>query len=551
MYGRSALNHVDKLLADELNALSVNEREQLMEKIHGISSPNTGRTEYDLEEAFIGLQNKLDMYYHSMCEEGTDRNENRKTQTSNPQNRDRTYRNFLFPDCTSSVDTSFDAYREARSKNSLMVSDRDFQRPFLEAENLDPGRAAVRLMKYLELIRDVFETSDVLFRPIFIDDLATEAKTELVKGPHQMLPDRDSSGRKIVVYLRDIDHIEVDIRHRIQVFLYFMQRIFEDANGMVVIVFLHNSSLFTGYEGRWKDLEYTKVLIDAAPRFDALHFSLPNRHLLSETVKAALLLVMGRENRYRVCLHFGSHVECRYSLASYGIPVNRLPLVLDLNTTIRKDNISCHKKWMRVQEEKEMMIKKIHAQYCQELTVSAKKVHNSLQNCTFQSLSCGNYDHTEKISFNDLKNSGVGTVCPSEVVGMRAVRTFQRNFVENPYHEDCLFGRGKNTMKHPGNIAMRSLLDQKMQQYVSTSHSKKSDIAWDVVKKIKAGCGRFLRELDNGMFEHVDDDTARKKISLAFRDAKSRAGKLNQLVQPKKKLHLEGTETGIHKRKWN
>ena len=313
---------------------------------------------------------------------------------------------------------------------------------------------------------------------------------------------------------------------------------FEDSRGMVSVTFLHLSTLFTGNRSGWNQLERAKTLIEAMPRFDAIHLCLPNCHALSNIVKSALLVVMGKENRYCTRIHEGSHVECRYSLATYGIPVNRLPLVLDFNTTLRKDNVSCHKKWIRMLKEKEAMIKKIHVQHCQEVASSSEKSWGLDQNSTFELLSCDDDDRTGMISFKD-----------TEVIGMTAVKIFRQRFVECPCHEDCLFGRGRNTMKHPGNIAMRSLLDQRIDQYVTASHNNKSEIAWDVVKEIKAGGGRFLRELESGFFEHVDDKTARKKISLAFRDAKSRTVKPSQRLQPKRKQHLDEKEIGRRKRK--
>ena len=207
MDGHAAVNltDVDKLLVDELNEISNDEREQLMEKVHGISGIENG-----IDEALVALQQELDVHYQNMCEGGSNHDGKESIEPSSP-------RNWLFSNCSSTSDSScsFDAYREARSKNSLMLSERDFQRGFLEAENLDPGRAAVRLMKYLELLRRVFDTSDVLFRPIFIDDLTIEAKEELAKGSQQILSDRDSSGRRVFVYLRDINHSEVSWRHRV------------------------------------------------------------------------------------------------------------------------------------------------------------------------------------------------------------------------------------------------------------------------------------------------------------------------------------------------
>ena len=86
-------------------------------------------------------------------------------------------------------------------------------------------------------------------------------------------------------------------------------------------------------------------------------------------------------------------------------------------------------------------------------------------------------------------------------------------------------------MKRPGNVAMRSMLEGKRDRYACAAHQKKSEIAWEVVNEIKTGGGRFLKELDTGLYTLVDDETARKKISIAFRDLKNKVGKRTQPSQ--------------------
>jgi hypothetical protein len=44
-----------------------------------------------------------------------------------------------------------------------------------------------------------------LYRPILLDDIHDDAKEQLAQGSWQILPDRDTSGRRIFVYLRDLD----------------------------------------------------------------------------------------------------------------------------------------------------------------------------------------------------------------------------------------------------------------------------------------------------------------------------------------------------------
>eukprot|EP00536_Pseudo-nitzschia_multiseries_P018542 jgi/Psemu1/316027/fgenesh1_kg.2685_\ len=109
-----------------------------------------------------------------------------------------------------------------------------------------------------------------------------------------------------------------------------------------------------------------------------------------------------------------------------------------------------------------------------------------------------------------------------EDIPIPVCHVFRSTFVECPRHEDCLFGRGRNTMKHPGNVAMRRLLEEKQYRYSVAMHHTKAEIAWEVVNAIKDGGGRFLKESKTGLYTLVDDEMARKKISIAFRDLKSK-----------------------------
>ena len=287
------------------------------------------------------------------------------------------------------------------------------------------------------------------------------------------------------------------------------------------------------FEGKSSSLIYeqSKKMIECMiSRFHAIHICMPNQPFYN-LVKSAIMLVIGRGNRLHVRVHLGSHLECRYNLSTFGIPVSRLPMALDLNTTLRKDNITYHTKWMRMQKAKEIIIEKIHSEGCQGSLFSAE---NESKN--------EDWDWSHIIERGDFLSSNFVTAAPasatitSEVVQMKAVNIFKSQFVECPHHEDCLFGRGRNVMKHPGNVAMRSMLGEKRERYACAAHQKKAEIAWEVVNEIKMGGGRFLKELDIGIYKLVDDETARKKISIAFRDLKNKVGKQTTRTQQNQQL---------------
>jgi hypothetical protein len=289
-------------------------------------------------------------------------------------------------------------------------------------------------------------------------------------------------------------------------------------------------------------------------RFDAIHLCLPNKPFF-HIVKAAILLTITKENRYRVRIHLGSHLECHHSLATFGIPVKRLPMALDLNTTLRKDNITYHTKWLRMQKAKEAVIREIHLESYRESLGSSEERSQTEEDFFIEPGDVDGGEDTKKpaavsSTTDNTDTFGIAiTGVAAEVVGMEAVNIFRSKFIECPRHEDCLFGRGRNTMKHPGNVAMRSILDGKRDRYACAAHQKKAEIAWEVVREITMGGGRFLKELDTGLYTLVEDETARKKISIAFRDLKSKSGKRSQRIQQTQEHEQQKEKEGKPRRK--
>lgn len=176
----------DQLLVDELNELTVNKREQVLEEVHGVSSFH----KLPLPEIHLKqMQEELDRHFYSADD-------------SHSCGDDRSFHSFSTARKPSII---CGAYREARLKNSSLITDPLFMRGLLLSENLDPKAAAIRMMLYLERTKEIYGTSAVLFRPIFIEDMHMKAKEQLVMGAFQLLQDRDSSGRRVMCYIRDIN----------------------------------------------------------------------------------------------------------------------------------------------------------------------------------------------------------------------------------------------------------------------------------------------------------------------------------------------------------
>jgi hypothetical protein len=88
---------------------------------------------------------------------------------------------------------------------------------------------------------------------------------------------------------------------------------------------------------------------------------------------------------------------------------------------------------------------------------------------------------------------------------------------------------------------MRRLVESKLDRYQVAAFKDKSQLAWEVVHEVKDCGGRFLKEQFNGLFVEVNDETCRKKVSIAFRDLMKKSRQRQEsteelLDDPKHKL---------------
>ena len=92
--------------------------------------------------------------------------------------------------------------------------------------------------------------------------------------------------------------------------------------------------------------------------------------------------------------------------------------------------------------------------------------------------------------------------------------------VECPGIHDVLFHRGKSCQYHPGNVTFRGMLESKKDQHRSANQTAKSQIAWDLVKEVEEGSGRFLHwDNRSGWWVKFEDRTEiRHKVATSLRD---------------------------------
>ncbi len=95
--------------------------------------------------------------------------------------------------------------------------------------------------------------------------------------------------------------------------------------------------------------------------------------------------------------------------------------------------------------------------------------------------------------------------------------------IECPSHQDVLLGRGRPIVNHRGNVAMRQRVEARLARFATAAGKDgKAAIVWEVVQETYLSHGRFLKEDPgkHGWWEEVDQEVAKAKVSVYFRDLK-------------------------------
>ena len=269
--------------------------------------------------------------------------------------------------------------------------------------------------------------------------------------------------------------------------MYMLQSLAEEPSGVVLVLILHNvSTKAFQHEENVNDLK--RVLATTRTKFSAIHICSPDSPL-HDLMQASLTVILGKDNRTRLRLHTGSFYKCKKSLKSFGIPFDHLPISATLDST---SNLRSHRQWL----------------------ISCSALENVIQ------------DEVKRIRYANHRHYSY------KEPEMMAASLVRSKFIDSPFHEDCVFGKGRSVMNHPGNVAMRLLLARKYDLHFNNRDGNESNrtvstlkIAQEVLKTIKQGHGRFLKGCHGayeGLLVPVDDKVALQKIRVAFRDLKAR-----------------------------
>ncbi len=158
---KPAQREIDDLLSKELLKLSMQDRNAIVEEIHGVQTIAPRETPLMIQSALREFAVHVDQM---------------------------------------PIDQKAAFLRSQELYPHSYINEKDFRLRFLRCDLFDTKKAAIRFVEFLDLVSDLFGDY-VLRRPIQITDFTWEEMQAMRHGYLQLLPYRDRSGRRIFAFV--------------------------------------------------------------------------------------------------------------------------------------------------------------------------------------------------------------------------------------------------------------------------------------------------------------------------------------------------------------
>lgn len=345
-------DEVENLLTQELLKLSTNDRNAMHEEIHGVGClaiPETPellskslqefQQEIDRTEKHDSFLSKKKAYNMILLRREKEMERNNRIQQNHQWlesevNADR-------PSMASSIAAVSLATMEQTTcvytNNHYALDDDDFRLRFLRVELFDVPKAVTRFLNYLNFVHE-FWGEIALERPVYMKDVLKDKglRSYLKKGFHQVLPFPDRSGRKVRVNLGAFLNLTTNMPKKgvdlTKIMFYITDAATRDCVesqrlGLVNIFEIQNWENFS-VTSREQNQLMNKLTASVPARYASLHICAPDIPFFRSAFRSNLIMTClnAVTQKLRIRFTFGTKMECRYKMKSYGIPIELYPL---------------------------------------------------------------------------------------------------------------------------------------------------------------------------------------------------------------------------------
>ena len=194
---------VDELLAKEMMNLSLKDRNDIQEEIHGVKCMAVEETPELLQAALKQLAYEIDVNTPDSRKQAYLQSLRMKLKNDELQNHQRTLRELHSPQYI--VQSNSRNMHNTHSNNNstsnkqsycYIHDDVEFRLRFLRCELFHVQKSAKRMLRFLDLALELFGEF-ALRRPIQLSDFTKDEMRYLRKGRNQVMPNRDRSGRRM------------------------------------------------------------------------------------------------------------------------------------------------------------------------------------------------------------------------------------------------------------------------------------------------------------------------------------------------------------------
>ncbi|CAJ1968405.1 unnamed protein product [Cylindrotheca closterium] len=374
------------------------------------------------------------------------------------------------------------AYNLAVMKKNPYVQDSEYRLRFLRVALFDVKKAARQMLSLLQYQAEYFGI-DTLDRRIALTDLKEEEVRIMLKGMFHYPTQTDRNGRYMTYCFSNVFVSAIPVETMIRSCLFANEYFnsFPDVHKKgIVFVYMDTGKLDQSIQMGPSYFNWVFSLVkfhSAIPlKVSSSHYCVnttgSNSVAINKNVIENFIKTLPRYARARTKFHYGSALEIRYSLQSHGIPMDTYPI--DSNGQIRQEMIdsSCLKHY----------------------GIDASNYYRGKSNETAIAM----------------------TPVPPTPTSSQQTRAGHSVLVE-PKHTDVLLGRGKPIQNHPGNIHLRSMIEESQEQYDAIGRLEKRQMIQNIRHACHAKGTRFLKQHGKKTWVLADSAEADEKIRQHFR----------------------------------